>query len=101
MDHRKRRPERTTGLRNLERTLKIKWTDQIRNEEVYRRMEEEGALWNNIGKRRTRWIGHTLRHNGFVKNMIEGKKEGKVLRGRPRDKYMGQVEKKGTWEVMM
>jgi hypothetical protein len=35
----------------------------------------------------------TFRHNGFVKNIIEGKIEGEVLRGRPRDKYMGQIKK--------
>jgi hypothetical protein len=66
--------------------LKIKWADKIRNEEVYRRIDEERTLWNNIEKRRTRWIAHTLRYNGFVKNIIEGKIEGKVPRGRPRDK---------------
>ena len=76
------------------RMLKIKWTDKIRNEEVYRRVEEKRTLWNTIEKRRTRWIGHTLRHNGFVKNIIEGKIEGKVPRGRPRDKYIGQIKKK-------
>jgi hypothetical protein len=43
------------------RLLKIKWTDKIRNEEVYRRIDGEWTLWNNIEKRRTRWIGHTLR----------------------------------------
>jgi hypothetical protein len=53
--------------------LKIKWTDKIRNEEVYRRIDEERALWNNIEKRRPRTIGHTLRDNGFVNNIIEGK----------------------------
>jgi hypothetical protein len=29
-----------------------------------------------------------------VKNIIDGKKEGKVPRGRPRDKYMGQIKKR-------
>jgi hypothetical protein len=29
-----------------------------------------------------------------VKNIIEGKIEGKVPRGRPRDKCMGQIKKK-------
>jgi hypothetical protein len=29
-----------------------------------------------------------------VKNIIDGKIEGKVLRGRPRDKYIGQIKKK-------
>jgi hypothetical protein len=60
--------------------LKIRRTDKIRNEEVCRRIDEERTLWNNIEKRRTRWIDHTLRHNGFVRNIIEGKIEGKVLR---------------------
>jgi hypothetical protein len=60
------------------RMFKIKWTDKIRNELVYRRIDQEQTLWNNIQKRRTRWIGHTLRHNGFVKNIIEGKIEEKV-----------------------
>jgi hypothetical protein len=74
--------------------LKIKWTDKIRNEGVYRRIDEEQTLWNNTEKRRTRWICHTLRRNGFVKNITEGKIEGKVPRGRPKDEYMGQIKKK-------
>jgi hypothetical protein len=34
-----------------------------------------------------------LRYNGSVKNIIEGKIEGKVPRGRPRKKYLGQIKK--------
>jgi hypothetical protein len=45
-------------------------------------------------KRRTRWICHTMRHNGFAKNIIGGKIKGKVPRGRPRIKYMGRIKKK-------
>jgi hypothetical protein len=45
------------------RMLKIKWTDKIWSEDVFRRIEEEWALWHNIEKRGTRWIGHTMRHN--------------------------------------
>jgi hypothetical protein len=67
------------------RMLKIKWTDKIRNEEVYRTIGEKRTLWNTIGKRRITWIGHTLRNNGFVKNIIQ-KIERKVSRARPRDK---------------
>jgi hypothetical protein len=48
------------------RMLKIKWRDKIRNEEVYRRMDEERMLRNNIEKRRIRWIGYALRDKRFV-----------------------------------
>jgi hypothetical protein len=68
--------------------LEIKWADKIRNEEVHRRIDEEWMLWNDVEKGRTRWIGHT----GFMKNITEGKIEGKVLRGKPRDKYMGKIK---------
>jgi hypothetical protein len=75
MDDRRSRPEKTGGLRDLvlEEELKIRWTHTIRNEEVYRGIDEGRTLWNNIEKRRTRCIVHTLRHNRFVKNIIEGK----------------------------
>jgi hypothetical protein len=59
------------------RMLQIKWMEEIINEEVYRRIDEERTKWNTIEKRRTRSIGHTLRHNGLVKNMIgRGRIEG-------------------------
>jgi hypothetical protein len=48
----------------------------MKNEEVYRRIDEDRSLWNTVEERRTRWNGHTLRHNGFVKNITEGKIEG-------------------------
>jgi hypothetical protein len=63
-----------------------------KNKEVYRRVGEEQTLWNTIEKRRTRQIGHTLRHNGFVKNIVEGKIEGKVPRRR--DKCIGRITNK-------
>jgi hypothetical protein len=53
--------------------LKIKWTDKIRNEEVYRRIDEEQTLWNNREKKNqmdwpnleTQWIreGYNRRKN--------------------------------------
>jgi hypothetical protein len=54
----------------------VKLLNKIRNEEVYRRVDEGWTLWNATQKRRTLWIGHALRHNGFVKNINEGKIEG-------------------------
>jgi hypothetical protein len=52
--------------------------------EEYTKNGPYGTQYNSE-KRRTRWIGHTLRHNVLVKDIIEGEIEGKVLRGRPRE----------------
>jgi hypothetical protein len=68
---------------------RIKWTDKIKNEELHRGINEKRNLWNNIEKRRTRGIGHTLRHNGFVKNIIGGK-----MRESAKRKAKGQIKKK-------
>jgi hypothetical protein len=55
---------------------------------------------HNRGKtNRMDW--HTLRHNGAMKNIIEGKIEGKVLRGRPRDEYTGQVDQKRLRKLVL
>jgi hypothetical protein len=72
----------------------IKWTDKKRNEKVYRRIAQRRSHWSNIEKGRTRWIGLTLRHNGFVKNTIEGKIEEKVPRGRLSDNYKEILKKR-------
>jgi hypothetical protein len=40
-----------------------------------------------MGKRRTKWNAYSLRYNGFVKNITEGKIERDVPRGSPRKKY--------------
>jgi hypothetical protein len=73
--------------------LKIKWTEKVRNEEIYRRNEEERTPWSTICQRTTRWVGHVMRHNNYVRSIIEGKTEGKAPRGRPRDKYLGKINK--------
>ena len=64
--------------------LKIKWTDRITNDEVYQRAKEERLLLKFLKNRRHLWIGHTIRHNEFVVNIIEGAISGKKAVGRPR-----------------
>jgi hypothetical protein len=56
---------------------KISWTDHVRNEEVLRRVKEERNILRTIKRRKTNWIGHTLRRNCFLEHVIEGKWKGK------------------------
>ena len=59
------------------RMLKIKWTDRITNEEVFQKVEKEQLLLKILKNRRRSWIGHTIRHNEFVVNILEGAISGK------------------------
>jgi hypothetical protein len=52
--------------------LKIKWTYGITNNKVFQRAKEERLLLT-IKKKRNRchsWIGHIIRHNEFVVNIL-------------------------------
>jgi hypothetical protein len=71
----------------LRRVLKIKWTDGITNGEVFQRAKEERLLVKILKNRRHLWIGHIIRHNGFVVNVLEGEIPGKKAVGRPRQQY--------------
>ena len=74
------------------RILKTKWTDRITNGEVFQRAKEEILLLKLKEKnRRHSWIGHTVRHNEFAVNILEGAIFGKKAVGRPRLQYLKQV----------
>jgi len=64
--------------------LKIKWTDRITNEEVFQRVKEARLLLKILNNRRHSLIGHIIRHNEFVVNILEGAILGKKAMGRPR-----------------
>ena len=59
------------------RMLKIKWTDRITNDEVFKRAKEERLLLKIFKNRRHSCIGHTIRHNEYVINILEGAISGK------------------------
>ena len=63
--------------------LKIKWADRITNDEVFQRPKERRLLLKILKNRRHSWIGHTIRHNEFVVNILEGAIYRKQAEGRP------------------
>ena len=59
------------------RMLKIKWTNRITDDEVFQRAKEEGLLLKILKNRHHSRIVHTIRHNEFAENIIEGAISGK------------------------
>ena len=50
--------------------LKISWKDRITNEDVLQKVGETRLLIGTIVKRKKGWIGHVLRGNGMLKEII-------------------------------
>jgi hypothetical protein len=49
----------------------------VRNEEVLHRVKEERNILHTIKRRKANWIGHILRRNCLLKNVNEGKLDGR------------------------
>ena len=50
----------------------------MRNEAVSQRVNEERNVLQTIKRRKANWIGHIVRWNCLIKQLIEGKIEGKI-----------------------
>ena len=74
---------------------KISWADRVRNEEVLLRVNEQRNIINEIIKRKANWIGHILRGNCLLKQVIEGKIKGQIevtrRQGRRRKKLLDDL----------
>jgi hypothetical protein len=57
---------------------KISWTDHVRNEEALLTVKEQRNILHEINKRKANWIGHTLRRNCILRQVIEGKIKGGI-----------------------
>jgi hypothetical protein len=70
-------------------------TDQVRNEEVLLRVNEQRNILHEIRKRKANWIGHILRIHCLQKKVIEGKIKGEIemtrRRGRRSNKLLYDV----------
>ena len=57
---------------------KISWTDHVRNEEVLLRINEQRNILHEIRKWKANWIGHILRRNCLLQQVIEAKIKGQI-----------------------
>jgi len=74
----------------------MSWTDDVRKEEVLLRVNEQRNILHEIRKRKAKWIGHILRRNWLLKQVIEGKINGEIevarRRGRKRKKLLNDLK---------
>jgi hypothetical protein len=50
----------------------------VRNEDVLLRVKEQRNILHEIRKRKANWIGHILRRNCILQQVIEGKIQGGI-----------------------
>jgi len=86
------------------RKEKISWTDHVRNEEVFLRVNEQRNIIHEIIKRKANWIDHILRRNCLLKQVIEGKIKGQIevtrRQGRRRRKVLDDLkDRRGYCEL--
>ena len=65
---------------------KIIWTDHVRNEDVLLRVNEQRNILHEIRKRKANWVGHSLRRNCLLEQVIEGKIKGEMEVRRRRER---------------
>jgi hypothetical protein len=78
--------------------MEISWTDHVRNEEVLLRVKEQSNILHEISKRKANWIGHILRRNCLLQQVIEGKIKGGIevtgRRGRRRRELLDDLKER-------
>ena len=54
----------------------VSWLDKVTSEKVFRRVNQDRQILNYIWQRRRRWIGHVLRHDRLLHEIVEGRMKG-------------------------
>ena len=78
----------------------ISWKDRVTNDEVLNRVNEVRILRETIRRRKKNWLGHILRGNNMLRDVLEGKMKGKRGRGRPRIGMVSELKEAETYETM-
>ena len=68
------------------------------------RVNEQRNILHEIRKRKAKWIGHILRRNCLLKQVIEGKVKGEIevtrRRGRRRKKLLDDLKYRGGYSYL-
>ena len=81
---------------------KIKWPEKVTNEQVLDRrpIGEKRTLINNILRRKVNWIGHILRRNCLLHDVIEGQMTKVKGVRRRRTQFLDDLRnRRSYWEL--
>jgi hypothetical protein len=85
------------------RMEKIRWTNPVRNGEVFRRVKEERKVLQPIKRMKTNWNGHILRRNCLLEHGMEGKIEGRMeVKGRLERRHkqpLDELRRESYWNL--
>ena len=83
---------------------KVSWINRVGNEEVLLQVNEQRNILHAIRRRKANWIGHILRRNCLLKQVIEGEIKGEIevirRRGRRRKKLLDDLKDKRGYSHM-
>jgi hypothetical protein len=86
----------------LEKNGELSWTDHL-NSEVLLRAKEQRNILHEISKRKANWIGHILRRNCLLQQVIEGKVKGgievRVRRRRRRRQLLFDIKERRGYSI--
>ncbi len=71
---------------------KIRWSDGISNYDVLTMVNEERCLIEIIARRKKNWIGHVLREDGLLRDVLDGIMVGEKRTSKPREGMIGDLE---------
>ena len=74
------------------------WLEKLTNKEPFERIGEKRMLLNDILRRKTNWIGHILKINIFIHDVVEGQitEENGVGKGRRKRRKRRKRRRKRT-----
>jgi len=62
----------------------VSWKDKVTNINVLQKLDKTRCILDTFLCRKHSWVGHVLRHDGLLQNILEEKMIGKPTRGRKR-----------------
>ena len=76
------------------------WKNQKTNEYVLDLVKEKRKLLNTVLERKKQWLGHILREESLLKEVIEGRMEGKRGRGKTRIMLLDDIKTNETYKMI-